>query len=411
MPSVSTGKSRREPLPRNVWAASITSFLTDVSSEMVLNLLPLFLANVLGLKASVIGVIEGVAASTASLLKLATGWVSDRLSQRKWLAVAGYGISTLVKPFYWFAGTWEAVAGVRWAERIGKGIRTAPRDALIADSISEEQRGRAFGLHRAADTGGAVVGLGVAMLAVWAVQRGGTYLVEDTFRAIVLLSLLPAALAVLVLAVGVRERPRVVQPSDGDRRPGIRDLGSRFLIFMGIVAVFDIGNSSDAFLILRASERGISVLGILAMLLSFNLVYTVTSLPAGSLSDRIGRRRVIIAGWLLYAVVYAGLAVAEAGWHIWSLYLAYGLYYGLSYGTLKAFIADLVDPRLRGTAYGLHAAVIGVLDLPASVIAGVLWSGVGSWPGHGPAAPFWFGAITACAAALLLGLLMRETQT
>lgn len=391
-------------LPRNVWAASFTSFFNDISSEMVINILPLFLANVLGAETSVIGLIEGLAASTASLLKVFSGWLSDKLQGRKWLAVGGYALSTLSKPFFYVANSWLAVGVVRWADRVGKGIRTSPRDALVADSISEEQRGLAFGFHRAADTGGAVLGLLIALVTIWLTQGVTAELQESTFRTVVLISLVPAVLAVLSLAFGARD----VRVTEKHERPRIsfRGLGRRFAIFMIIVGIFDLGNSADAFLVLRAKERGLSILGVLGMLITFNVVYSLVSTPAGSLSDRVDRRWVIIGGWLVYALIYLGFALAGAGWHIWALYGLYGVYYGLTHGVLKAMVADIVRPDLRGTAYGTYNAVVGILDLPASLIAGVLWQGVGPWEGLGPSAPFLFGGSLALAAALLMALVM-----
>lgn len=387
-------------LPRNVWAVSLTSFLMDVSSEMVLNVLPLFLSNVLGVSTTVIGVIEGIAEATASLLKLASGWLSDRLRARKWLAVAGYGFSALSKPFFYWASAWHTVLGVRWADRIGKGIRTAPRDALVADSVNDRQRGLAFGFHRAADTGGAMVGLVIAAAIVGASQAGSLNLGRGTFQLLVLVSLVPAFAAVLSLAVGARDVP--VAGKRAVPKVTFKGLGRSFLTFMILVGLFDLGNSSDAFLVLRAQERGLSVLGILGMLITFNLVYTLIATPAGSLSDRIGRRSLIIGGWLAYALIYLGFSVAASGWHVWVLYTLYGLYYGLAYGSTRAMVADLVPADLRGTAYGTYNAVLGILDLPASIIAGVLWQGVGSWRGFGPSAPFLFGGLAALAAAILM---------
>ncbi|HDQ74241.1 MAG TPA: MFS transporter [Chloroflexi bacterium] len=393
-------------LPRNVWAVSLTSFFMDISSEMVINLLPLFLVNVLGVKTNVIGLIEGVAEATASLLKVFSGWLSDRLRARKWLAVSGYGLAALAKPFFYFANSWPVVAGVRWTDRVGKGIRTAPRDALVADSIDERHRGLAFGFHRAADTGGAVIGLLIALGAIWWAQKDAVDLTRTTFQAVVLISLLPAFLAVLSLALGaqdvavkqIRERPRI----------SFRGLGKRFLVFMLIVGLFDLGNSSDAFLMLRAQERGLSVIGVLGMAITFNLVYALLSTPAGSLSDRIGRRRLIIGGWLVYAAIYLGFGLARVGWHVWVLYTIYGVYYGLAYGTSKAMVADIVPQELHGTAYGTYNAVLGILDFPASLIAGLLWQGVGTWAGFGPSAPFFFGGAMALIAALLMAFVMRE---
>ena len=397
-------RARLRTLPRNVWAVSLTSFFMDISSEMVINILPLFLSNVLGVKTNVIGLIEGVAEATASLLKVFSGWLSDRLRARKWLAVGGYALSAIVKPLFYFANSWGTVAGVRWADRVGKGIRTAPRDALVANSIDERHRGLAFGFHRAADTGGAVLGLLVALGAIWLAQRGATELSQTTFQTVVLISLVPAFLAVLSLAIGARDVP--VTKARERPRISFRSLGRRFAVFMLIVGLFDLGNSSDAFLVLRAQERGLSVIGVLGMLVTFNLVYTLVSTPAGSLSDRVGRRRLIVGGWLVYAAIYLGFALAGAGWHVWVLYAIYGVYYGLAYGTTKAMVADIVPEELRGTAYGTYNAILGILDFPASLIAGVLWQGIGTWEGLGPSAPFFFGAALALAAAVLMALVM-----
>jgi len=406
--TTTTAQPRKSPWQRNlhpnIWATSLTSFFMDLSSEMVINLLPLFLSNVLGVKTNIIGLIEGIAEATASLLKMFSGWLSDKLRQRKWLAVAGYAISALVKPFFYIAHSWEAVAAVRWADRFGKGIRTAPRDALVADSVSEEQRGLGFGLQRAADTAGAFLGIAVALLVVWVSQRSSRGLNEATFRTIVLVSVIPAVLAVLSLALGARDVPVTKQ------RPApkfaFRSLGKQFVIFMLIVGLFDLGNSSDAFLVLRAQERGLNVLGVLGMLATFNLVYTSISAPAGSLSDRIGRRKLVIGGWLVYALIYFGFAAAGKGWHVWALYALYGVYYGLSYGTAKAMIADIVPQAVRGTAYGTYNAVLGILDFPASLIAGLLWDGLPAlgFNGFGPPAPFLFGATLALLAAIAMWL-------
>ena len=399
-------------MPRNVWAVSLTSFFMDISSEMVINILPLFLSNVLGVKTNIIGIIEGVAETTSSLLKMFSGWFSDKIGGRKWLAVAGYGISAISKPFFYFANTWGWVAGARWGDRLGKGIRTAPRDALVADSIQEEQRGLAFGFHRAADTAGAMLGLMIALLVTWLLQREAILLSEKTFRTIVIISIVPAALAVLALAIGVKETVKKNQ----HQLPkfAFKSLGKPFMTFMIIVAIFDLGNSSDAFLVLRAQERGLGILGILGMLISFNLIYTLISTPAGALSDKIGRRKIIIIGWLVYAAIYLGFALAKTGVHVWLLYIVYGFYYGMAYGTSKAMVADLVPETLRGTAYGTYNGVLGILDLPASIIAGVLWQGAGSWQGFGASAPFYFGAAMALLAAVLMFIwqksILKPTQ-
>jgi len=408
MPETTREKPGLRALPRNVWAVSVTSFFMDTSSEMVLNLLPLFLANVLGITTGVIGLIEGVAQATASLLKVFSGWLSDRLQARKWLAVAGYALSAVAKPFFYIANVWS-IAGARWADRVGKGIRTAPRDALVADTIAEEQRGLAFGFHRAADTGGAVLGLTIALGVVLSAGQGAGMLDLSTFQTITLISLVPGVLAALSLAIGARE-----VKATSEREPprfAFRRLGKRFMTFLVIVGIFDLGNSSDAFLTLRADSVGMNVVGILGVLILFNLVYALVSTPGGSLSDRIGRRRVIIGGWLIYAAIYLGFALAQTSVHIWLLYAAYGAYYGLAYGTTKALVADLVPDAVRGTAYGSYNTLIGVLDFPASAIAGVLWEGIGGWGGFGPGAPFLFGAAMALTAALLMAFVMPDDSS
>lgn len=396
-------------LPRNVWAVTLTSFLTDMSTEMLTSLLPLFLFNVLGVRTAVIGLIEGIAETTASLVKVFSGWLSDRLGVRKPLAVLGYSLSTLAKPFLYFASSWGWVLGVRFTDRLGKGIRTAPRDALLADSVQEERRGLGFGLHRAGDTAGAFVGLLIALAITLLTQHDSTALTRGTFQLVVIASFFPAALAVLALALGAKDLPSRGRP---DKAALLRfsNLAPNFRLFLFIFVLFTLGNSSDAFLILRAQAAGLPVNGVLGMMIVFNLVYALASTPAGILSDRVGRRRLLISGWLLFCLVYLGFAYASAPWHAWALMAVYGLYYALTEGVAKAFIADMVPSEQRGTAYGVFNASIGLAALPASLIAGLLWQGAGAWTGFGPAAPFLFGATMALLAALLLGRLPIGVQ-
>jgi MFS family permease len=387
-------------LPRNVWAATLTSLLTDISSEMIFNLLPLFLANVLGASTAIIGLIEDVAETTSSLLKGVSGWLSDKWGSRKGLTVAGYSLSTAAKPFLYLASSWVGVLAVRFVDRVGKGIRNSPRDALIADSVSAEQRGIAFGLHRAGDTLGALIGMVIALVVVLATQAQALELSRETFHLLILISIVPAVLAVVVLVVGVREARKPRAQGEGARLT-LSALNPDFRYFLLVVGVFTLGNSSDAFLILRAQERGLNVAGVLGMLISFNLLYTLFSAPLGALSDRIGRKRLLIGGWLLYGVIYLLFALAQTAAHIWILYALYGLYYAATEGTAKALVADLIPPEQRGTAYGYYNATVGLMALPASLLAGLLWQGVGSWAGFGASAPFIVGAGLALLATLL----------
>jgi sugar phosphate permease len=255
----------RKKIPRNVWILTITSLLTDISTEMIVNVLPLFLYNVLGVRTSVIGLIDGVAETTASLVKIVSGNLSDRLGKRKQLAVLGYGMSALTKPLFYFANSWGWVLGIRFTDRVGKGIRTAPRDSLIAGSISPEQRGLAFGLHRAGDTLGAFIGLGLAALIIWLTQSGAAELSRQTFQTIVLVSMIPAFLGVLILGLGAREVTISEHNQGAKVSYAWRSLDLRFRRFLGVVLIFTLGNSSDAFIILRGQERGLSVLQVMLM--------------------------------------------------------------------------------------------------------------------------------------------------
>jgi MFS family permease len=396
-------------LPRNVWVVTLTSFLTDISSEMIVWLLPLFLSDVLTARTAAIGLIEGAAESTASVLKVFSGWLSDRLGRRKWLAVFGYGISTLAKPLLLLATSWTGVLAIRISDRFGKGLRTAPRDALLADSVDRSRHGLAFGLHRAGDTAGAVLGVLVALVAVSLGASAETHLSSSLFRRLVILSTVPAVLGVAVLAVFARETPIPT----GNRTPprlSLAPFDRRFRWFLAIVVLFTLGNSSDAFLVLRAQRIGLPVSGVLGMVLSYNLVYAALAGPAGALSDRIGRRWLLVGGWIVYALIYLGFAAITAGWQAWVLMTLYGVYAACFEGVAKAFIADLVPSHQRGTAYGIFNTAVGVAALPASLLAGILWEGIGSWPGWGPSAPFLFGSILALAAAILLSVLTREPQ-
>jgi MFS family permease len=399
--------SQKPKLHRNVWVMTLTSFLTDISSEMIVNLIPLFLSSVLGVRLAVVGLIEGVAETTASLLKIFSGAISDRLGQRKWMAVIGYGLSTIAKPFLYFANTWAWVLGVRFVDRVGKGIRTAPRDALLAGSSAPAQRGLVFGLHRAGDTAGAFIGLGLAALIIWLTQANETILTRASFQTVVLISIIPAVLAVLILALGATN----IAPKAQKAAPllSFKGMDRRFKAYLVVVVLFTLGNSSDAFIILRAQERGLSVLQIMGMLMTFNAVYSLLSGPAGALSDRIGRRRLILSGWMVYGMIYLGFALARTGAAVWVLYGLYGVFYALTEGSAKALVADLVPDEKRGTAYGLYSASVGLAALPASLIAGILWQGIGTWSGFGPAAPFIFGMGMALLAGILFTGLVGTT--
>jgi len=395
-------KSPSRALTANVVFLGIVSLLTDISSEMTNTLLPLFLANGLGVRTAIIGLIEGIAEATAGVTRIFSGWLSDLWGKRKSLTLVGYGLSAVSRPFLYVAGAWPTVLGVRFADRLGKGVRTSPRDALIADSSADKTRGLSFGFHRAADTLGAVIGLGGAAIIVHLSQHNAIALVPEVYRRLVLYAMVPGFLAVAVLGLFVRDIGRRRESKAAPPRLRFGDLDLRFRLFIAIIVVFTLGNSSDAFLVLRAQNVGLSVFHIALALVGFNAVYSLISTPAGALSDRWGRTRVIAAGWAFYAAIYLGFALARSGAHIWVLYALYGAYYGMTEGTARALVGDVVREEQRGTAYGIFNAAIALTALPASLIAGALWQGIGGWPGLGPAAPFYFGAGMALLALVLL---------
>ena len=399
------GRRFRDYSP-NVFFLGVVSFLTDVSSEMVFTLVPLFLSNVLGAGTAIIGLIGGISESADSVFRIFSGWFSDRIGKRKRLAVIGYSISTIAKPFMYLASTWGVVLGVKFGDRVGKGIRTSPRDALIADSAPPGERGKSFGLHRAMDTTGAVVGLAIAALVVYLVQGGGLSLSLRTYQWLVLIGIIPAVLAVVVLTRFVKEKEREPRPDLPHPSFNLFKLAAgfdtRFKVFLAVMVLFTLGNSSDFFVILRAQNLGSSVLHIVLMLVIFNSAYAAVALPAGKLSDRLGRRRVIALGWGVYALVYLGFALTTDLWQVWLLFAGYGIYYGIVEGTARAFVADLVPEEKRGTAYGLYHGVVGLTLLPASIIAGWLWQT------YSPSTPFFFGAGLAGAAVVGMMVFIRE---
>jgi MFS family permease len=391
---------------RNVFFLGWVSFLTDVSSEMIFNMFPLFLMYVLKVGTPMIGLIEGLGEGSATILRLASGWASDRLGRRKGLTTMGYVLSTISKPFLLIASSGWAALAIRFFERSGKGIRTAPRDALVADSTTPETMGRSFGFHSALDTSGAIFGIAIAAVIIYFIQGWVPTLTLPSFRWLVIIGVIPAVLSVLVLIIFVREA-RAARPQRGEISAAAPGMGfdRRFKVFLAIMVLFTLGNSADVFLVLRASNIGLSPLHILLMLIPFNLVYASAAYPFGRLSDRVGRKRVIIAGWGIYALTYLGFALASPTWHVIYvilLFALYGVYYGMAEGVTRAFVADMVPKEKRGTAYGLYHGAIGVSLLLASVIAGVLWEAVD------PAAPFFFGATMAGAAMVGFALLIRE---
>jgi MFS family permease len=382
-------------LSRNVYALTAVSFFTDVSSEMIYPLLPAFLTGTLGASASFVGAIEGAAESTAAVLKLLSGWWSDRVQRRKPLVLAGYTIASIMRPLVAIAQSAAQVLVIRVSDRVGKGIRNSPRDALVADSVDPSIRGRAFGFNRTGDHLGGVVGPLIAF-----------FLIEYRrfpIRAVFWWAVVPGALAVATVLFGVREVPRrlaaVDSPAEATPQLLSQPLTSRFWAVLGVILVFTLGNSTDAFLLLRAKQLGVP-LALAPILWAFlHIVKSLSSTPGGVLSDRIGRKPLLVAGWLLYALVYFAFGRATAMWQAWALFGIYGVYFGLTEGTERALVTDIVPKTRRGTAFGWYNLTIGLGALPASIVFGALWDRYGSQ------VAFDFGAALALAAALGISMI------
>jgi len=389
-----------EPSPiggisRNVWVLALVSLCTDISSEMIYPLVPLFLTGVLGAPATVVGLIEGLAEATANVLKLVSGRITDRRGGRRAWVFAGYGLSALAKPLLALATVWPLVLLARLVDRIGKGTRGTPRDAIIAASSDPAARGSAFGFHRSMDTIGAVAGpvAGYALL-TWTAQN---------FRLVFLLAAVPAVVGVLLIG-RVREPRHVAAraPAMGDAAASFTWRGATlsYRAFLCVGLLFALGNSSDAFLILRAHNLGLGTLATVLAYAVYNVVYAAVGWPASILSDRLGRRGILVAGFLIFALVYGGMGLTTGALVVWPLFALYGLYIALTDGVIKAYITDLVPATQRGEALGLYAATTGLMALVSSVLAGLLWDHVS------PAAPFYLGGLTALGAAVAVGLLI-----
>lgn len=389
---------RYRALSPTVLALSLVSFLNDTSSEIIYPLLPAFLALTLGASPFAIGLIEGFAESIASILKLFSGYLSDKFGNRKLPVFFGYSLAAVMRPMLAFVTSWPQVLVVRMTDRVGKGIRGAPRDALLASTVSPEMRGFAFGFNRAADHLGAVVGPVVAFLLL-------TYLAADPstptareFQQVFLFASIPVALGLFVIVFFVREEKKVIP--DADAIPikfSLNAFDSNFKKFLGVIALFTLSNSTDAFLLLRAEQAGVApaMLPLLWMVLHFSKVFS--SIAGGDLSDRVGRKVTIVAGWIVYAAVYAGFAFVDSAWQAWALFIVYGLYFGLTEGVEKALVADLVEDEKRGTGYGFYNLAYGITVFPASLIFGLVWTKFGATPAFLMSA-----AISVVAAALLM---------
>ena len=375
-PTLKNPKSKianlKSALPRTVVTLGLVSLFNDAAGEIIYPLLPLFLTDTLGATKTFVGLVEGLAESASSLLKLPAGWYSDRLKKRKGIVLLGYSIASLIRPLLALTtAAWQVLA-LRFTDRLGKGLRSAPRDAMIADAAPAESRGLAFGFHRAMDHVGAIVG---SLLAAWLVG-----IFHSDYRQIFWIAAIPGLVTLLLLLFLVKEPPREFYP--GKSTPSLTfDLSGfqpRFKYFLGILLLFMLSNSSDAFLLLRARECGVSAAMIPLLWALLHVSKALSSIVGGGLSDRFGRRALILTGWLVYALIYVGFAMALSSWMVWGLFAVYGIYFGFTEGVEKAMVTDLVAPEKRGTAFGFYNLVIGLGALPASLLLGFLWQRYGA---------------------------------
>lgn len=381
--------------PKNVFALGGTSFLNDAASEMIYPLLPVFLTTTLGAGAAFLGLIEGIAESTASLLKFFSGWLSDRIGKRKGLVLFGYGLAAVARPLIAVSHAAWQVLLIRAGDRAGKGVRGSPRDALVAGSCEESERGKAFGLQRAMDHAGAIVGPLLASLVL--------FLIPGNYRLMFALASIPGLLTLPLIALGVREVKPEASSAGQAVKLTLAPFSGKFKAYLAILVLFTLGNSSDAFLLLRAKTLGVGVALLPILWIVLHLVKMTTSVPGGVLSDSLGRRGIIVAGWLIYSLAYLGFGLANQAWQAWALFAFYGLFFGLTEGVEKAFVADLVPESLRGTAFGLYNFAIGIAAFPASLLLGVVWQTTKS-----ALLAFGLGGALAFLASLLLLLLVRE---
>jgi len=375
----------------NIILLGIASLLTDISSEMVYPLLPIYLVNTLGAGPAILGLIEGVAESLSSLLKVFSGYFSDKVRLRKPFTIFGYAASALGKFFLYISSSWTGVLLSRVVDRFGKGVRTAPRDALIADSAHKKKKGAAFGLHRAMDTFGAVIGV---LGAYFLISR-----YQGDFKFIFLLSLIPAFLALFFLFL-VKEKKAEVKKEERKLEFRWKALDRKLKLFLIFTFIFTLGNSSNQFLLLRAKDLGSSLSLVILFYLLYNITYAASSYPAARLSDKIGRKKLLVAGYLFYGLVYLGFARNDSPANFWLLFGFYGLYIGFTEGVEKALVADIAPENLRATAIGLHATLVGIGLLPASLLAGLLWDLFGA------PAPFYFGGVMGILASIGLWFIL-----
>lgn len=383
---------------RNIVFLGLVSFFTDLSTEMVYPLIPLYLVSAFGATPALVGVIEGIAESAASLLKVFSGYMTDRFQKKKATAFVGYAAGIVYKLALLFAGSWAGILCARVIDRVGKGIRTAPRDVLVSESTDKDNMGRAFGIHKALDMSGAALGILVTFFVLRGMGDG------FDFRRMFALSIMPAALGLcMFFFITQRKSPRPAK----SREPFWKNIGKvdgQLKLYLLVVFLFTLGNSSNTFILLKAYDAGFDTVSVILLYLVFNVTASVLAIPCGRLSDRIGRKKLLVPGYLAFSLCYLGFAFAESRWAMVVVFVIYGVYTAMIAGVERAFVAEISPPELKGTMLGLQSTITGIALLPASVVAGALWTAFGN------AVPFVFGAGLSLAAALILIFFMKNKQ-
>ncbi len=383
---------------RNIVFLGLVSFFADTSSEMVYPLIPLYLTAAFGTTPVLVGMIEGIAESVASLLKVFSGYVSDKYAHKKPIAFCGYAAGLFYKLALLFAGSWAGILGARVIDRVGKGIRTAPRDVMVSESADKEHMGKAFGIHKALDMAGSAVGI---LLSYFLLKNLG----DGAYKTVFAVSIVPILFALGMFPfIQEKKEPRQVKERERFWK-NIHGLNGNLKLYLLIVFLFTLGNSSNTFLLLRANDIGFSSTDVILLYFVYNLTSALLAVPFGKRSDRVGRKKVLIAGYVLFSLVYLGFAFATSKWLLVAIFVLYGFYTAMVAGVERAFIAEIAPAHLKGTMLGLHSTLVGIALFPASLIAGVLWEAVG------PYAPFVFGAALSALAALLLGLFFQRGKS
>ena len=382
---------------RNIIFLGLISFFADISSEMVYPIIPLYLTSTFGATPVLVGIIEGIAESVASLLKVFSGYITDKYKKKKPIAFAGYATGLIYKLALLLASSWTGILTARVIDRLGKGIRTSPRDVMVSESADKNQMGKAFGIHKALDMAGSAIGILLSYLLLKNAAGG----VED-YKSVFVLSAIPAV-AALCMFFFVKEKKEKQFVKQRERFwTSWKQLDKRLKLYLLIVFLFTLGNSSNTFLLLRAKSVGFDDTTVILLYFIYNLTASVLSMPFGKISDKVGRKKILIAGYLMFAVVYLGFATAQTNWMFILLFVMYGMCTAMSAGVERAFIAEIAPEELKGTMLGLHSTIAGIALLPASVIAGFWWEYAGAF------APFMFGSIMAVVAVILLVVFLQE---